>query len=165
MGKILRKKWIYLLVPVLLLLLTQMVWAEELVVSDGDKVVLMISEGDFALSSAPNDKGLMAEQPETATVWTACAQDDGSWILESDQGRLSVDPETGLLTLNAAGDCWILTDLDDGTVSLTNLSDNRVLTWYPAHETFGLADSESEFSRLKLVIIPAEPETPETDPT
>ena len=170
MRKFRRKTRIFLIVIMLLFLLPQMVWAEEAAVSDGDRLIFTVSDGSVALSAEVSSKGLLAteflpDQPETATAWTVRLQSDGSWILESDQGRLSMDPETGLLTLNAPADCWILTDPGDGTVCLTNLQDNRVLTWYPAHETFGLADSESEFSWLKPVRLPEPmPPEPEEDP-
>ena len=165
MGKLTVKKWIFLILPVLIFLLPQMVRAEEASLKSGDRVILAAKDMDFALSSEAETKGLKGKEflpaePETETVWTAQQQDDGSWTFEAEEGRLSMDPGMEVLTLNASADRWKVTDLGDGTVSLTNLQDDWVLTWYPAHEVFGLAGSESEFSQLRLYILPEEePET------
>ena len=102
MGKFLVKKWIVLIIPVLILLMPQMVRAEEMPLRSGDRVVLAAKDADYALSDETEAKGLSGvefspEQPELAAVWTLQQQDDGSWVLESAEGRLSMDPECELL--------------------------------------------------------------------
>ena len=167
----LKKRWkngiIFLLI--LGLLLPSVVWAEETLLDSGDQIILTAVSADKAVSSALDTLGVIGldyagEDTDPQAVWTAICQEDGSWILENEAGRLSMD-EAYYLTLNGCFDSWQIADLGDGRITVANTQAGWFLTWYPALEVFDVSQEKTEFSELRLFVLPEETTETTTETT
>lgn len=164
-----RKRMGYCFFLLLLLLFFPSVGAAEQPLAEGERIVLIASDGDMALAAERGRIGLLSAEVNTealpdGVVWTLHLLPDGSVTLENSGNYLSLEEDTLGLTLNGELDCWRITETEAGFVTLTEVQEGWLLTWYPGPEVFGASQTDSAFTAFRLLRLSEEPpEVPTTE--
>lgn len=164
-----RKRKGYCLFLLLLLLFFPSAGAVEQPLAEGERIVLLASGGNMALSAERGRIGLLgaavnAESSADGVIWTLHLLPDGRIQLENGGNYLSLEEDTLGLSLNGELDCWHISETEAGLVTLTNPESGRMLTWYPGPEVFGASQTASAFTAFRLLRLSQEPpEMPTTE--